>query len=101
MVVEVVVIRSTFVALRHTFCMDFKDSDKKPIQLVQLLLLLVPLVRCRLQNGIIKLETLSWFGSIARRYGLDDERSDGVTSVGGVGPGKEVTSIGKMICIQL
>ena len=36
-------------------------------------------------DGIIKLETLSWFGSIARRYGLDDERSDGVTSVGGVG----------------
>ena len=36
-------------------------------------------------NGVIKLETLSWFGSIARRYGLEDERSDGVTSVGGVG----------------
>jgi len=27
-------------------------------------------------DGTIKLETLSWFGSIARRYGMDEEKND-------------------------
>jgi hypothetical protein len=35
-------------------------------------------------DGIIKLETLSWFGSIARRYGLE-ESADGEAVAGGVG----------------
>ena len=34
---------------------------------------LVPLLAVAL-DGEIKLETLSWFGNIARRYGLDKER---------------------------
>ena len=28
-------------------------------------------------DGSVKLETLSWFGSIARRYGLEEEKGDG------------------------
>ena len=28
-------------------------------------------------DGSVKLETLSWFGSIARRYGLEQEKGDG------------------------
>ncbi|KAL7446202.1 hypothetical protein ACHAXH_009378 [Discostella pseudostelligera] len=35
-------------------------------------------------DGIIKLETLSWFGSIARRYGLE-EGIDGTAAVRGIG----------------
>jgi hypothetical protein len=35
-------------------------------------------------DGIIKLETLSWFGSIARRYGLEESK-DGEAIIGGVG----------------
>ncbi|KAL3763531.1 hypothetical protein ACHAWU_009215 [Discostella pseudostelligera] len=35
-------------------------------------------------DGIIKLETLSWFGSIARRYGLE-EGTDGAAAVRGIG----------------
>lgn len=33
-------------------------------------------------DGKIKLETLSWFGSIARRYGLEKEEEDTTRSVG-------------------
>jgi hypothetical protein len=36
-------------------------------------------------DGIIKLETLSWFGSIARRYGLDEKEGKKDATVGGVG----------------
>ncbi|KAL3809599.1 hypothetical protein ACHAXA_005815 [Cyclostephanos tholiformis] len=36
-------------------------------------------------DGIIKLETLSWFGSIARRYGLDVDEGKKDAIAGGVG----------------
>jgi hypothetical protein len=45
-----VVVRSTFKALHHKPCMDFKESCKIQIRLVQLLLLLVPPIRCKLSN---------------------------------------------------
>jgi len=43
---------------------SFDDSSPSPLLVVA-------------TDGEIKLETLSWFGSIARRYGLEEDEKDG------------------------